>query len=248
MSVVLLLLFSVCIPPLSAAPPPPVAPTKPTTTLRVVGSTASGAQASVQVTLNAAQRPAGSAASVSASSSTGNMGTSDPKKQPTEQCPVTERRNLVGVSGQTLTLPCRAPANASVMAVMWTRRDLKTENVLLVQDGKAVLVDQQPWFRGRVTLKNQLAKSGDLSLVLKDVKPGDTGTYECRYKERRAMMIITSDSVSTVTLTVPLAGDGSDDAKRQHTMRTMTLSVVGVIVLFVLFVVVVVTICRRCRR
>lgn len=189
----------------------------------------------------------------------------------TGSSPGPEQRNLVGVSGQTLTLPCRAPANASIVAVMWTRLDLKPNNVLLVQDGKAVLVDQQPWFRSRVTLKEPQAKGGDLSLVLKDVRPGDAGTYECRYKERRATTVITSDSVSTVSLAVRATGgseprgeryrgatrspaasclpdDAGDDAGRRRTVTTVTLSVVGFVLLFGLFVGVVVAICRRCRR
>lgn len=125
----------------------------------------------------------------------------------------------MAVIGQTITLPCRAPGNISIIAVTWTRPDLKTKYVLLFQNGKIVPDNQQPSFKNRVNLKDKQMKNGDLSLILKDVKISDIGTYECRYKERKGTTVTTSGSVSTINLTVPLSG-GFDHFRISFVLQT----------------------------
>lgn len=119
---------------------------------------------------------------------------------------VSVQKNMVAVLGKMITLPCRAPANISIIAATWTRPDLQTKYVLLFQGGKTVLDNQQSSFKNRVALKDSKMKNGELSLVLKDVKSSDVGTYECRYKERKGSNVTTSQSISTINLTVLLSG------------------------------------------
>lgn len=119
---------------------------------------------------------------------------------------VSVQRNMAAFLGKMVTLPCRAPGNISIVAVTWSRPDLKGKYVLLFQDGKFVLDNQHPSFKNRVVLKDNQMKNGDLSLILNDVHNSDVGTYECRYKEKKGRTVLTSESMSTVNLTVPLSG------------------------------------------
>uniref|UniRef100_A0A3P8NH80 Ig-like domain-containing protein n=1 Tax=Astatotilapia calliptera TaxID=8154 RepID=A0A3P8NH80_ASTCA len=95
-------------------------------------------------------------------------------------------------SGQNITLPCRAPNNNT--GVMWSRADLKTENVFLYQDGHFVPDNQHPSFKNRVDLQDRQMKDGDVSLILKNVNTADTGTYKCRIlmEETRSWKSISS--------------------------------------------------------
>ncbi|CAG5965563.1 unnamed protein product [Menidia menidia] len=99
--------------------------------------------------------------------------------------------SVVSVLGQTIyitaeagqdsvTLPCRAEKEREILAVEWSRPDLGPDYVLLFRDGHFESDGQHPSFRNRVDLQDRWMKDGDASLILKDVKIKDTGTYECR--------------------------------------------------------------------
>ncbi|XP_029932221.1 uncharacterized protein LOC115376640 isoform X2 [Myripristis murdjan] len=91
--------------------------------------------------------------------------------------------NLTAHPGDDVTLRCQVPDAVNITMVKWSRTDLKEEEyVLLYQDGRIVTDHQPLTFKNRVDLKDKEMKNGDLSVILKNVKKEDSGTYECRYK------------------------------------------------------------------
>ncbi|KAL4008519.1 hypothetical protein ACER0C_002371 [Sarotherodon galilaeus] len=96
----------------------------------------------------------------------------------------TDHKIITAVSGQDVTLTCRAQAHI-VIVVEWSRTDLEDEElVLLYQHGRLVPDYQHPSFENRVDLKDRQIADGDVSLILKDVRQDDAGTYECRVIKR----------------------------------------------------------------
>ncbi|XP_014863286.1 PREDICTED: ICOS ligand-like isoform X2 [Poecilia mexicana] len=88
--------------------------------------------------------------------------------------------------GQTVTLPCKANGSEPVTAVEWTRLNPETEDVLFYRRGKGEdPASQNPSYKNRASLKDEQMKDGDVSLVLKNVKPNDTGTYQCRLEKQK---------------------------------------------------------------
>uniref|UniRef100_UPI003AACA193 myelin-oligodendrocyte glycoprotein-like n=1 Tax=Centroberyx gerrardi TaxID=166262 RepID=UPI003AACA193 len=81
--------------------------------------------------------------------------------------------------GQDVTLECRAPNNAPIIVLEWTRPDLEPEYVFFYRDERPETSDQNPSFAGRVELHDGEMKNGDLSLILKNVNRNDNGTYKC---------------------------------------------------------------------
>ncbi|KAL4008535.1 hypothetical protein ACER0C_002387 [Sarotherodon galilaeus] len=81
-------------------------------------------------------------------------------------------------AGQNTTLQCRAPTN-NIIRLEWSRADLGDKHVLVYRDGHFLTDEQHPSFRNRVDLQDRQMKDGDVSLILKDVKINDAGTYEC---------------------------------------------------------------------
>ncbi|CAI5671426.1 uncharacterized protein LOC120438241 [Oreochromis aureus] len=96
----------------------------------------------------------------------------------------TDHKIITVESGQDVTLTCRAQAHI-VIVVEWSRTDLEDEElVLLYQHGRLVPDYQHPSFENRVDLKDRQIADGDVSLILKNVRQDDAGTYECRVIQR----------------------------------------------------------------
>ncbi|KAM9718295.1 V-set and immunoglobulin domain-containing protein 8-like [Menidia menidia] len=92
--------------------------------------------------------------------------------------------NITAEAGQdSVTLPCGAGKGKDIIAVEWSRPDLRPDAVLLYRDGRVESDRQHPSFRNRVDLRDRQMKDGDVSLILKDVKIKDTGTYQCIVNE-----------------------------------------------------------------
>ncbi|XP_014269755.3 myelin-oligodendrocyte glycoprotein [Maylandia zebra] len=100
-----------------------------------------------------------------------------------------DRKIITADSGQTATLPCRGP-NSDIIGVEWSRADLKTQYVLLYRDEQLDPTNQHPNFKDRVDLQDRQMTDGDVSLILKDVKTEDTGTYECRLLDGKSISSI----------------------------------------------------------
>ncbi|XP_039892269.1 sodium channel subunit beta-3-like [Simochromis diagramma] len=121
----------------------------------------------------------------------------------------TDQTNITAESGQNISLTCRAPNNnKQILAVQWSRADLKQEYVLLYRDEVFVPDNQHPAFKNRVDLQDRQMKDGDVSLILKDVTIDDTGTYECRVFRRGTKHRISTISLSVVPPDESLKADG----------------------------------------
>ncbi|XP_028462196.1 tyrosine-protein kinase-like otk [Perca flavescens] len=101
--------------------------------------------------------------------------------------------------GDDVILPCRT-ADPSISVVKWTRPDLVPDIVVYYSDGHLTPEEQNPSFKDRVELVDRYLKDGDTSLILKNVRSIDAGTYECRVKTNDTEPI---RLISTVRLQVP---------------------------------------------
>ncbi|RVE60917.1 hypothetical protein OJAV_G00185480 [Oryzias javanicus] len=84
-------------------------------------------------------------------------------------------------AGENVILPCRDPNINQVSVLEWNRTDLQeNEYVFFYRSGEPFLAGQPESFKNRVFLKNNQTKDGDLSVVLKNLKIEDSGTYKSR--------------------------------------------------------------------
>ena len=108
--------------------------------------------------------------------------------------------------GQDVTLPCDA-GEVTITAVEWTRSDMvDKEYVLFYSDGHSDPTYQHSSFKDRVQLVDGELKDGDVSLILKNVRREDVGTYECRVQtagsRRKKRATIKTQPISRVQLQV----------------------------------------------
>ncbi|XP_035849588.1 uncharacterized protein LOC116067087 [Sander lucioperca] len=80
--------------------------------------------------------------------------------------------------GDDVILPCQADGSPISFAE-WTRPDLEPEYVLLYRDERLDTDYQNPSFKDRVELVDRDLKDRDVSLILKNVRSIDAGTYRC---------------------------------------------------------------------
>uniref|UniRef100_A0A3Q3IQ93 Ig-like domain-containing protein n=1 Tax=Monopterus albus TaxID=43700 RepID=A0A3Q3IQ93_MONAL len=91
--------------------------------------------------------------------------------------------NKTAEPGENITniiLSCRAPSSTNIRAVEWIRTDPRPEYVFVYRSRGHDRENQHESFKDRVELKDSEMKDGDVSLVLRNVKINDRGTYECR--------------------------------------------------------------------
>ncbi|CAI5660311.1 unnamed protein product [Oreochromis niloticus] len=109
-----------------------------------------------------------------------------------------DHKNITAECEQNVTLTCRA-SNTSIVAVEWSKSNMKTDYVLLSRDGHFDLHNQHPSFNNRVDLQDRQMKDGDVSLILNNVTVKDAGTYKCRvFMEETRLW----KSISTINLSV----------------------------------------------
>ncbi|XP_036967089.1 uncharacterized protein LOC119026702 [Acanthopagrus latus] len=121
--------------------------------------------------------------------------------------------------GHDVTLPCRA-GDVTIRAAEWTRsKPEPPKNILFWTDGHITspIVD-------RVQLVDGELKTGDVSMILKDVKREDSGTYECRVQtaasRRNKRAVIKTEPISIVELQVT---DPEPEVKVEQVGQDVTL-------------------------
>ncbi|XP_044215423.1 sodium channel subunit beta-4-like [Thunnus albacares] len=94
-------------------------------------------------------------------------------------------RNQTAVNGSFVILPCSFPGE-EIVGVCWYRTDKKSqqghcdrEYVLLHRDNNTSTTFQDAAYQNRVSLKDG-PQGGDVSLLLRNVKYSDSGSYECQ--------------------------------------------------------------------
>ncbi|XP_030580166.1 nectin-4-like [Archocentrus centrarchus] len=105
------------------------------------------------------------------------------------------QETITAESGQNIILPCRAPNNNQIRAVVWAKPDLEDEHVYLYRDGRFDPGEQNPVYKNRVDLQDRQMKDGDVSVIMKDVTVNDSGTYECRVIQIEASRSIKAPSI-----------------------------------------------------
>ncbi|KAL4008144.1 hypothetical protein ACER0C_001996 [Sarotherodon galilaeus] len=153
-------------------------------------------------------------------------------------CTSQDQKHITAKSGQDVTLTCQA-ANNNIQTVEWSRADLGDEYVLLYRDELFVPENQHPSFKNRVDLQDKQMKDGDVSVILKDVTPADSGTYECRVTiktNRSKRANLDNDPICIITVSVvdppgQTGGDREDGGKKDVGKETGSLGlIVGVVV------------------
>ncbi|XP_018537694.1 matrix remodeling-associated protein 8 [Lates calcarifer] len=123
--------------------------------------------------------------------------------------------NITAVSGDNVTLPCRALSNIPILVAEWTRPDLEPQHVLYQQLSWSIAQYQHPFFKNRVKLEESKMENGDASLILKNVTSNDTGRYECRVDQRetnrRKRAYLRTEPINIINLTVRPPGHTDDD-------------------------------------
>ncbi|KAM9717534.1 junctional adhesion molecule-like [Menidia menidia] len=137
---------------------------------------------------------------------------------------------ITAEAGQDVTLPCRAGKEKNITVVEWIRPDLRPDYVLFYMDGHFDSDLQHPSFRNRVDLQDRQMKDGDASLILKDVKINDTGTYECKVIQgggnRRKRAVTETISIIHLDVFPPATkrGAGCVEVEREEMAALRSLS------------------------
>ncbi|XP_039996793.1 coxsackievirus and adenovirus receptor homolog [Xiphias gladius] len=126
--------------------------------------------------------------------------------------------SLTAAQGETIVLPCQTPSDYPILAVEWDRPDLEPQYVILYRDEQSDPENQYESFKHRVRLDRHQIKTGDVSLILRNVTTDDQGIYKCRViqrgmrRQKRASLNI--EPIQVIKLSVHQSGledGGSED-------------------------------------
>ncbi|XP_006808402.1 butyrophilin-like protein 3 [Neolamprologus brichardi] len=122
-------------------------------------------------------------------------------------------------AGENALLLCRDSSIGKVEKLSWIRSDLGTNmHVFFYRENRLYENIQHPSFRGRVKLSDPQINDGNVSLILFNTTPNDTGTYECYVvgtrAERRKRAVseaqhVVQLKVKSISQPQGLRGDGS---------------------------------------
>ncbi|XP_067380769.1 coxsackievirus and adenovirus receptor homolog isoform X2 [Channa argus] len=105
--------------------------------------------------------------------------------------------------GEDVTLQCSGSREGSIRLLQWIKPDLRSESyVYFVRENRPYEIYQHPSFHGRVELRDPQMRNGDLSVILKNVRVEDNGTYECKAKIGDGTLKL----INTIPLTVDEVG------------------------------------------
>ncbi|CAI5660689.1 unnamed protein product [Oreochromis niloticus] len=99
--------------------------------------------------------------------------------------------------GDNVALTCYSPRDVVILMLRWKKQD-EQRYVLFIRENRIYEKLQDPYFKGRVELKDPEMKNGELSVILKNVTVKDSGIYECyaAYSQQQPQLL------NSITLTV----------------------------------------------
>uniref|UniRef100_A0A671TQR2 Ig-like domain-containing protein n=2 Tax=Sparus aurata TaxID=8175 RepID=A0A671TQR2_SPAAU len=128
---------------------------------------------------------------------------------------------MVTLVGEDVVLPCRLepPLDAVSKSVEWARPDLDPRFVHVWHEGRDVLVNQNPSYRGRTSVSINKLRQGDLSLLLSAVKLSDHGLYRCYFpqKSKESTVELVVGSVSTPVISTTKYNSSFIDSQCEST-------------------------------
>ncbi|CAI5678474.1 unnamed protein product [Oreochromis niloticus] len=92
--------------------------------------------------------------------------------------PPGQKMNIKAESGQNVTLPCQS-SNNNITGVKWMGSRMEGEYVLSYQNGNFERDNQDRSFKNRVDLQDIQMTDGNMSMIVNDLTPADSGTYMC---------------------------------------------------------------------
>ncbi|XP_033984211.1 uncharacterized protein LOC117480835 [Trematomus bernacchii] len=159
--------------------------------------------------------------------------------------------------GEDVTLQCHTSTDAAITLLAWKGPGLEDKYVFYFMDNELMESYQNPRYHGRVELIHPDMKNGDVSVLLKNVRSDDTGTYQCWVTSPQ----VYRKSVASVHLSVsegpekeineehPINGDANDEqAGGPRGDVVVGVSVALVCLVGVVVVVVLVVKCQRAKK
>lgn len=95
---------------------------------------------------------------------------------------------IVASAGETVLLPCSTTASGDVPTVEW-RKDDRSTFAFLYRDGCETFEMKNAVFRYRTNLIRDELHNGNLSLVISNVQPSDSGKYQCVIRKNKETVI-----------------------------------------------------------
>lgn len=96
---------------------------------------------------------------------------------------------IVASAGETVLLPCSTAASHDVPTVEWSREGLPPDIAFLYRDGCETFEMKNPVFWYRTNLIRDKLHHGNLSLVISNVQPSDSGKYRCAIRKNKETVI-----------------------------------------------------------
>ncbi|XP_026180703.1 uncharacterized protein LOC113140849 isoform X2 [Mastacembelus armatus] len=160
-------------------------------------------------------------------------------------CPVYgDPEQIKAKPGENVTLQCRGSKDATTVMLRWVRPDLKSEGCVFdFRDHKINEEAQHEAFHSRVDLRDPEMKDGNFSVILKNIRISDTGSYECYVGKRKPGNLVPEpvELINSTTLKVEDSGhtggqsgaEGDQDGGDNHgpVGLAVGLTVVGILLL-----------------
>uniref|UniRef100_A0A3Q0TCR8 Ig-like domain-containing protein n=1 Tax=Amphilophus citrinellus TaxID=61819 RepID=A0A3Q0TCR8_AMPCI len=100
---------------------------------------------------------------------------------------------IVATAGETVLLPCITTASNDVPPVEWTKQGTHSSSVIafLYRDGCETFEMKDPVFRYKTNLIMHELHHGNLSMLMSNVQPNDSGIYQCVIPNKKKQVITT---------------------------------------------------------
>uniref|UniRef100_A0A3P9MY46 Ig-like domain-containing protein n=1 Tax=Poecilia reticulata TaxID=8081 RepID=A0A3P9MY46_POERE len=113
---------------------------------------------------------------------------------------------VVAFAGGNAILPCnlKIPVSDHIPTVEWSKEDLDSDIVFLYRDGYETFEMKNLAFEFRTSLFMREVKNGNFSLRISNLKPSDSGIYQCLIIQgNRTSLSPTSSALPTASVSFP---------------------------------------------